>query len=137
MTHQETLKCHHAAGMIIVRYGRRLRHAKHAQNAAAEDCSLDVRVPEMVAESLLIGTLSACLHIASTAPALSISLFFNRGWQQEAEARLPRQGYATAGCTVVVIDLHICLFCGMWFGSPAYLLVAPGLGFCAVDTRNG
>lgn len=69
-THQETLKCHHVAEMIIVRYGRRPMHAKHALNAAAEDCSLDVRVPEMIAESLLFGKLSACLHTANTVPAL-------------------------------------------------------------------
>jgi hypothetical protein len=68
-THQETLKCHHVAGMIIARYGRRPKHAKHALNAAAGDCSLGVRVPEMIAESLLFGKLFACLHTANTAPA--------------------------------------------------------------------
>jgi hypothetical protein len=68
-TDLETLKCHHGAEMSTVRYERRPRHAKHAPNAAAEGCSLDVRVPEMIAESPVTGRLSACSHNASTVPA--------------------------------------------------------------------
>jgi hypothetical protein len=67
-THLETLKCHHAAEMIIARYERRLKYAKHALNADAEGCSLDVRVPEMIAELPLTGRLSVCSHTAHTAP---------------------------------------------------------------------
>ena len=115
-THQETLKCHHVAEMIIVRYGRRPRHAKLALNAAAEDCSLDVRVPEMIAESLLFGRLSACLHTANTAPVL-----INEPCSQQrlaTEDRRPdclAKGMQPPAPQVASIDLHVCLFGGMWF----------------------
>ena len=101
--------------MIIARYGRRPRHAKHALNAAAEECSLDVRVPEMIAESLSIGRLSVCLHIASTAPATLNQLC--------SQQRLVTGGSKTATAFAKgmqnhrlhsrAIDLHICLF--LWY----------------------
>ena len=59
-THPETSKWPHGAEMIVVRYGRRPRHAKHVLNAAAEGCSLYVRVLEMTAESPSTDRLSAC-----------------------------------------------------------------------------
>jgi hypothetical protein len=96
--------------MIIARYGRRPKHAKHALNAAAGDCSLGVRVPEMIAESLLFGRLFACLHTANTAPARINELCSQqRVLQQKIEDQLPRQRCST----VVSINLHVCLFCGM------------------------
>ena len=124
--------------MIIVRYGRRPRHAKHALNVAAEDCSLDARVPEMIAESLLIGRLSACLRIASTAPALSISLVPKQRLAKEGRkpTALAKGMQQTTGSIVVSLTSTSALFCGMWFGSPAHLLVALRLRLCAVYAGN-
>ena len=108
--------------MIIARYGRRPRHATHALSAAAEECSFDVRVPEMIAESLSIGRLSACLHIASTAPALSISFCSQQrratGGSKKPDCLMPK--VCNHRLHSRAIDLHICLFF-LWYvvlGSP-------------------
>ena len=92
----------------------------------------------MIGELLLIGKLSACLHIANTAPALSMSLCSQQKLAtREIKDRLPRQRLCNHRSTVVSLTSITWLFSVVCrFGSLAHLLVALRLGLSAVYTGN-
>lgn len=64
------------------------------------------------------------------------ALFPTEACNRKVENRLPCQRYATTSSTVVPLTSTSASSVGMWFGSPAHLLVALRLRLCAVYAGN-